>query len=95
MSRFKVGDRVEIIKAISLPWLVGQRATVVAPLAVFHCDRPHEMNGKLTHDLDIEVGHYIVSAPPEFLRLVPDDGHERGEWDELTLRLCKPEEVPA
>ncbi len=89
MSKFKIGDRVVIVKS-PLPNRIGQLATIISDLKLKHwTDYPPSIR-RLMHKLDLGPNVYY---PPCHLELYKDDGNEKAEWTDELTKLCKLKET--
>ena len=102
MSRFKVGDRVVIVRS-HCPERIGEVASIVSDLTPASCSRGRRhqrgfcwcaQGSPLLHELDIpaRAPHGVIAYPPSHLEPYRDDGSERGEWTAELKRLCRVKE---
>lgn len=100
MSKFKVGQRVVVKSVYAAGHLLGAVGTVLAVKAWTGgpATDGSVVRGGVRYEVDLPSGCAVFPNCwfyGEQIEPLPDDGHERGEWDELTRRLCKPERVEA
>jgi hypothetical protein len=102
MSRFKVGDRVVIVK--STRGRVGTVTTVIGTsvrLAAHEYRNPGPWSclpkGTVMYILDLPPasGRRWVSAPGSWLEFYRPDHNEKGEWTDELRELCKSRKVSA
>ncbi len=93
MSRFKIGDRVVIVRSY-VPDRIGVVTTVRSELRRSTYDRT-----LFVHQLDLPYGgpeKKWAGQPavytPDALEPYRDDGNEKAEWTDETRRICRVKE---
>jgi len=88
VSHFRVGDRVVIVRAARNPANIGRQACVTSELIPCVDGGWDWPAGTRVHIIEAADGE-LFSVTPSWIEPYRDDGSERGEWDELTRRVCK------
>jgi hypothetical protein len=90
MDKFKVGQRVRIIKATLRKDLIGQIVHITGPKRIYHYPHTNEDLPAYPVDVAPKDGYNLVAFEESYLEPVYD-GDEKSSWDECAW---KPLNVP-